>query len=127
MLVGIAHQMFKVMESGRIFDILDETLIHYILVVRRNYRPIAYHNFGHAVSVTHMVFIWISSGMLDPFFDKLELFSMMIAALNHDIDHRGTNNQFQKMAHTELSQFYANSTMERHHFNHAGTILLTLS
>jgi dual 3',5'-cyclic-AMP and -GMP phosphodiesterase 11 len=85
--------MFTHLQYGNQFDIMDESLIHYILVIRRNYRPIAYHNYCHAVGVTHAVFTWIVNGLLDPFMDKLELFSMMIAAFNHDIDHRGTNNQ----------------------------------
>jgi hypothetical protein len=67
------------------------------------------------------------TGMLDPYFSKLELFSLILAAINHDIDHRGTNNQFQKIANTNLSQFYTKSTMEKHHFNHALGILTSPS
>ena len=119
----VAHQLFTSLSYPDRFDILDDNLLHYILVVRHNYRPVAYHNFSHAVSVTHAVYTWIVNGALDPYMDQLELFSMLVAALNHDIDHRGTNNQFQKMAQTELSQFYQSSTMERHHFNHAMAIL----
>ena len=48
---------------------------------------------------------------------------MFLAALNHDIDHRGTNNQFQKNASTVLANYYSTSTMERHHFNHAVMIM----
>jgi hypothetical protein len=51
------------------------------------------------------------------------VFSMFLAGLNHDIDHRGTNNQFQKSAQTALANYYSTSTMERHHFNHAVHIL----
>ena len=48
---------------------------------------------------------------------------MLVAALNHDIDHRGTNNVFHKQTGSVLSTFYSSSTMERHHFNYAMTIL----
>ncbi|KAJ3339059.1 Dual 3',5'-cyclic-AMP and -GMP phosphodiesterase 11A [Gonapodya sp. JEL0774] len=41
----------------------------------------------------------------------------------HDVDHRGTNNQFQRQAKTIFGQFYHNSPMEEHHANHALTIL----
>lgn len=122
-LATISNQFFHCLEYGKSYDILDDTLLHYILVVRRNYRPVAYHNFAHAVSVTQAIFVWITNGMLDPFMDHLEKFAMLLSALNHDIDHRGTNNQFQKMAQTGLSQFYQTSTMERHHFNHALAVL----
>lgn len=122
-LSSVVYQMMNNLNYGSKFDIDDGKLIHYLLVVRRNYRPIAYHNHGHAVSVTHAVFIWILSGMLDTIMDPVEQFAMFVAALNHDIDHRGTNNQFQKMAHTDLARFYDSSTMERHHFNHTMAIL----
>ncbi|KAI8911141.1 hypothetical protein EDD86DRAFT_204492 [Gorgonomyces haynaldii] len=122
-LVAMVHNMFTHLKYGETFDILDDHLVNYILVVRRNYRPVAYHNFAHATSVAHTVYLFILNGLLDPYMDKLELFSMLVAALNHDIDHRGTNNQFQKIAHTDLAKFYDNSTMERHHFNHAMAVL----
>jgi dual 3',5'-cyclic-AMP and -GMP phosphodiesterase 11 len=126
-LAAVTYQMLNTLDYGKCYQILDENLIHYILVVRKNYRPVAYHNFKHAVSVTHCIFYWIMTGMLDPYFSKLELFSLILAALNHDIDHRGTNNQFQKMTNTNLSQFYTKSTMEKHHFNHALGILTSPS
>ncbi|KAI8911140.1 hypothetical protein EDD86DRAFT_189657 [Gorgonomyces haynaldii] len=122
-LVAMVHNMFNNLKYPGSFDILNENLVNYLLVVRRNYRPVAYHNFAHATSVTHAIYSWTLNGILDPYMDKLELFSMLVAALNHDIDHRGTNNQFQKIAHTDLAKFYDNSTMERHHFNHAMAVL----
>jgi hypothetical protein len=126
-LAAVMYQMFNSLGYGKRFQILDDNIIQYVLVVRKNYRPVAYHNFKHAISVTQCIFFWIMTGMLDPYFSKLELFSIIIAALNHDIDHRGTNNQFQKMTNTHLSQFYTKSTMEKHHFNHALGILTSPS
>lgn len=43
---------------------------------------------------------------------------MLVAALCHDIDHRGKNNAFQKTQNSSLAQVYENSSvMERHHFS----------
>jgi hypothetical protein len=122
-LAAITHQMFLVPEYNKAYEIPDLKLVDYILTVRRNYRPVAYHNFTHAVSVTHSLYVMIVNGMLDEYMTKLELFSMLVAALNHDIDHRGTNNAFQQKTGSVLANFYGASTMERHHFNHAMTIL----
>jgi hypothetical protein len=122
-LVAITTHMFTIMDYEIEFNIPDMKLVEYILTIRRNYRPVAYHNFGHATSVTHALYLLIVNGALDEYLDKLEMFSMLIAALNHDIDHRGTNNSFQKKTGSVLASFYASSTMERHHFNHAMTIL----
>ena len=122
-LAVITCQMFRDLSYGRVYGIPDEKLINYILTVRKNYRPVAYHNFTHAVSVTHGLYTLIVNGVLDGILDHIEMFAMFVACLNHDIDHRGTNNQFQKSAGTVLADFYSTSTMERHHFNHAMTIL----
>ena len=122
-LCAITHQLFRITNYEKEYDIDVKQLIEYILTIRRNYRPVAYHNFTHGVSVAHTLFLFIVNGVLDEYFDKLDLFAMLVAALNHDIDHRGTNNNFHKQTGSVLSSFYASSTMERHHFNHAMTIL----
>jgi GAF domain-containing protein len=122
-LVAITHQMFMIQGYDKGYEIPDLKLVDYILTVRSNYRPVAYHNFTHAVSVTHSLYVMIVNGMLDNYMDRLEMFSMFVAALNHDIDHRGTNNAFQQKTGSVLANFYGASTMERHHFNHAMTIL----
>jgi hypothetical protein len=122
-LVVICHNMFKYLDYDHLFKLNEVKLIEYLLTVRRNYRPVAYHNFTHATSVTHTLYLFIVNGILDEYLDKLTMFSMLIAALNHDIDHRGTNNSFQQKTGSVLANFYGTSTMERHHFNHAMTIL----
>ncbi|KAK6091465.1 3',5'-cyclic-nucleotide phosphodiesterase, variant 2 [Batrachochytrium dendrobatidis] len=122
-LVAIVYQMFIDLSYGTTYKLPDEKMINYILTVRKNYRPVAYHNFTHAVSVTHAFYSFVVNGVLDGVLDHIEQYAMFVACLNHDIDHRGTNNMFQKQAHTELANFYSTSTMERHHFNHAMTIL----
>ena len=85
-LVAISHQLFVNLSFHQTYDISDSKLIDYLLTVRRNYRPIAYHNFTHAVSVSHGLFVLIVNGILDAYFSKLEMFSMLVACLNHDID-----------------------------------------
>lgn len=99
-------EMFRVLDYPKRFHIEEKKLIPYILTVRKNYRPVLYHNFGHAVSVAHAMFVLILHTDISKMLSDLELFSMFIGALNHDIDHRGTNNQFQKSAHTALSVFF---------------------
>ncbi|KAJ3407170.1 hypothetical protein HDV05_005559 [Chytridiales sp. JEL 0842] len=125
-LVAIVCLMFEDLGYNTTFNISKEKAAQYTLTVRKNYRLNQYHNFTHAVSVVHGVYLLIQRGLLDGFgIDRVEAFAMFVACLNHDIDHRGTNNQFQKSASTALAQFYSTSTMERHHFNHAMTILRT--
>ena len=76
------------MSFDKDYGILEDILVHYILVVRRNYRPVAYHNFAHAVSVTHSVYHMIRNGFVDGFTESLEAFGMILAALNHALPWR---------------------------------------
>ncbi|KAJ3275142.1 cGMP-specific 3',5'-cyclic phosphodiesterase [Terramyces sp. JEL0728] len=122
-LAVIGYQIFANLEYDKAYVIPDRKLVEYVLTVRKNYRPVAYHNFTHAISVTHGLFVLIVNGVLDQYFDRLELFAMVVACINHDIDHRGMNNTFQQRAQSAFAHLYASSTMERHHFNHAMTIL----
>ncbi|KAJ3323631.1 hypothetical protein HDU76_013604 [Blyttiomyces sp. JEL0837] len=119
--------MFKDLGYCHHLEISEEKLAAYVLTVRKNYRLNAYHNFTHAACVVHAIYMLITKGVFASYgFDEVDGFAMFLAALNHDIDHRGTNNQFQKTASTALASFYSTSIMERHHFNHAMTILSSL-
>jgi hypothetical protein len=117
-LIAIVCAMFEDLGYLSKYNISKEKAAQYTLTVRKNYRSNQYHNFTHAVSVVHGIYVLIQRGLLEPFgVDAVEAFAMFVACLNHDIDHRGTNNAFQKSASTALAQFYSTSTMERHHFN----------
>ncbi|KAI9333274.1 hypothetical protein BDR26DRAFT_806005 [Obelidium mucronatum] len=120
----IMYNMFEDLGFRQKYKISEDKMAKYILTVRKNYRGNQYHNFTHATCVAHALYLLAKQDILTEFgFSDLEIYAMFIAAFNHDIDHRGTNNTFQKAAHTSLASFYSSSTMERHHFNHAMTIL----
>jgi len=55
----------------------------------------------------------------------LEVLALMVGCLSHDLDHRGTNNQFQIKTMSPLAQLYSSSTMEWHHFDYSIMILNT--
>ena len=48
---------------------------------------------------------------------------LLVACLSHDLDHRGTNNQFQLAVNSPLAKLYTTSTLERHHLNQALVLL----
>ncbi|KAJ3076681.1 hypothetical protein HDU98_001143 [Podochytrium sp. JEL0797] len=120
----IVYNMFEDLGFRTKYQIPQDKMAQYILTVRKNYRGNQYHNFTHATCVAHAIFLLAKQNVLSDFgFSETEIYGMFIAAFNHDIDHRGTNNTFQKNANTNLAAFYSSSTMERHHLNHAMTIL----
>lgn len=48
---------------------------------------------------------------------------MIIAAICHDVDHRGYNNAFFQKTHQPLAALYTTSVMEQHHYKQTVTIL----
>lgn len=58
-------------------------------------------------------------------FSDLECLSIIIACLSHDLDHRGTNNQFQIRTMSPLVNLYSTSVLEHHHFDQCIMLLST--
>lgn len=113
------------MEFGLIqeYHIPYTVLCRWILSVRKNYRPVKYHNWRHALNVCQTMFTVLRTGKMDRFMDELEIFGLLVACLCHDLDHRGTNNAFQSKVVSPLAILYSTSTMEHHHFDQCVMIL----
>mmetsp|Transcript_32654 Transcript_32654/g.68681 ORF Transcript_32654/g.68681 Transcript_32654/m.68681 type:complete len:342 (-) Transcript_32654:45-1070(-) len=75
----------------------------------------AYHNWYHAVSCAHVSFLFLTLGGADAFLYPVEIFCMIMGALIHDLDHPGTNNDFEVKRITDLAKLYENdAVLERH-------------
>ncbi|KAK3593544.1 hypothetical protein CHS0354_018625 [Potamilus streckersoni] len=98
-----------------------EKLCRFVLTVRKNYRPLSYHNWEHGFHVAHTIWCIIQSH-LDIFTD-LDVMALLISALCHDVDHRGYNNEFFKKLNLPLGALYSTSVMEQHHYKQTITIL----
>ncbi|GAB6031988.1 hypothetical protein CHUAL_010366 [Chamberlinius hualienensis] len=106
------------------FKIRMETLLRWLVTVRKNYRAIPYHNWRHAFNVAQVMFTILKDSQTSETFSDLEFLAMFVGSLCHDLDHRGTNNSFQAKTGSALALLYGNkNTMEHHHFNHAVMIL----
>ncbi|KAF6778388.1 hypothetical protein AHF37_02314 [Paragonimus kellicotti] len=110
------------LSNGKELD--KATLVRFVLTVRKNYRPVAYHNWDHGFSVAHSMYFLLKVG--ENHFSLLEKICLFIAALCHDLDHRGYDNRFMKKFSTPLASLYSSSPMEHHHFNMTITILQIL-
>ena len=64
-------------------------------MVKKGYRDPPYHNWFHALSVTHFCYLMHCHCDLYSVLSELEVFALFVSCLCHDIDHRGTNNAFQ--------------------------------
>jgi len=92
-----------------------DTLVRFFITVKKNYRQVAYHNWAHGFHVANSIYCILKQ--TDGKFSMLESLAMFIAALCHDLDHRGFNNKFMIDIGSPLASIYSTSTMENHHFN----------
>ncbi|KAK7496272.1 hypothetical protein BaRGS_00012437, partial [Batillaria attramentaria] len=105
------------------FKVPYEVVCRWVCTVKKNYRPVTYHNWRHAFNVCQTMFTMLYTGELRPLFDDLEVFTLLAACLCHDLDHRGTNNAFQVKVASPLAMLYSTSVLEHHHFDHCIMIL----
>ncbi|CAJ1458627.1 unnamed protein product [Effrenium voratum] len=91
-------------------------LQRFVAAVEKEYLPVPFHSFAHAVDVLHAVsrvLRCISSGS---FLSELEEFSLLIASLGHDIGHPGVNNGFlSEVGHELAMQYNDRSPLENMH------------
>nr|XP_042906908.1 cGMP-specific 3',5'-cyclic phosphodiesterase [Parasteatoda tepidariorum] len=118
-----AIRMFLDMDLIQKFHIPYQVLCRWILSVKKNYRPVIYHNWRHALNVTQTVFAMMKTGNMKEMMSDFEVMALLVACLCHDLDHRGTNNSFQTKTESPLAILYGTSTMEHHHFDQSVMIL----
>ncbi|RUS89470.1 hypothetical protein EGW08_002767 [Elysia chlorotica] len=107
--------------------IKSDTLVRFLLMVKKGYRNPPYHNWMHAFAVTHFCYLLIKNLHLHNYLEDIELLALFVSCLCHDIDHRGTTNSFQVQSQSVLAALYSSegSVMERHHLAQSMCILNT--
>lgn len=117
-------KMFHGLELTKIFQLDHTVLCRWLLTVKKNYRPeVVYHNWRHAFAVSQVMYsCLIHSGWWEHLGPSTCL-GLLIACLCHDVDHRGTNNNYLLATNSPLAMVYSSSTLERHHLSQALIIL----
>ncbi|XKL66408.1 hypothetical protein PGB90_009828 [Kerria lacca] len=118
-----AIRMFLECNLVQKFQIPYQVLCKWVLSVKKNYRPVKYHNWRHALNVAQTMFAVLKTAKMEQFMNDLEILGLLVACLCHDLDHRGTNNAFQSKIESPLAILYTTSTMEHHHFDQCVMIL----
>ncbi|ODM93439.1 cGMP-specific 3',5'-cyclic phosphodiesterase [Orchesella cincta] len=116
-------RMFLELDLVRKFHIPYAVLCRWVLSVKKNYRHVKYHNWRHAFNVAQTMFTVLKTGKMEQFLDDHDILGLLVACLCHDLDHRGTNNAFQRLTASPLAVLYSTSTMEHHHFDQCVMIL----
>jgi hypothetical protein len=105
-LLIIVLKMFVSQGVLRKFGVPMPKLVAYVCAIRSRYRALPYHNWIHACDVTQFVYACITRGRLRLYLQDLELFALLLAAVSHEVDHRGLNNLYQRKAKTPLALAY---------------------
>ncbi|CAH0549249.1 unnamed protein product [Brassicogethes aeneus] len=95
-------------------------LNEFVLTVKKVHTNNYYHNIEHAFLVTHCVYNIL---IRNDIFTKIEQMGLMIAALTHDIHHRGVTNRFLHATNDNLSQLYNEYPQQNNNFKITMTIL----
>jgi cGMP-dependent 3',5'-cyclic phosphodiesterase len=96
--VEAALSMFKDLGFIDKYRLRRRTLARFLLMVQKGYRDVPYHNWSHAFAVGHFCYLLLRMGDVKSSLTDLERFSLLVACLCHDIDHRGTTNAFQEQS-----------------------------
>jgi 3',5'-cyclic-nucleotide phosphodiesterase len=113
-----AYAMFLRWDLFRRLEIDEQIAINFFSQVEAGYHPNAYHNSMHGADVMHIVHYILLKGQGK---EKLQLkdhdvLAMLVAAMIHDFDHPGLNNNFHIKVQSYLSTLYNDrSVLENHH------------
>ncbi|XP_063700133.1 probable 3',5'-cyclic phosphodiesterase pde-5 isoform X2 [Culicoides brevitarsis] len=116
-----AHTVYMFIDLFGLERFDKTTIIRFTLTVKKNYRRVPYHNWGHGFSVANTMYTIIKKA--PDIFRQNERLALFVGCLCHDLDHRGKTNKFLLDTESPLSAIYSTSTMEHHHFNQTVTIL----
>ena len=92
-------------------DIFCPFLAKVMSLYNQNSNP--YHNYEHAITVTHAMYMLLTKTDAASHLDELDQFVLMFSSLMHDIDHTGRTNTFESQSFSALAIKY-NDKSVRH-------------
>eukprot|EP00727_Mastigamoeba_balamuthi_P009908 m51a1_g554 putative 3 -cyclic-nucleotide phosphodiesterase rega (668) ;mRNA; f:456763-459255 len=93
----------------------QSALLNFVLKIAKLYKDNPFHNQMHAADVLQTLYALLNLFDSDGF-TPMEKFCLLVSAVFHDVDHPGTNNNFQIATSSPLAmQFNDRSVLENHH------------
>merc|ERR1712238_629403 len=88
-------------------SISEDTLVEFLVAIESRYNSdVSYHNEVHAADVVQSLHTLLQMGGKKLASTEWELFSVLIAAVCHDVGHSGLNNNFHINSRSELALLY---------------------
>jgi len=116
-LVDYVIKMFNDFHLLEVFPIGEDKLRSFLNTIQSKYhKSNPYHNFIHAFDVTQSVYSFLTTGKGALYLTHIEILSLLVAALCHDVDHPGLTNLFLiATSHPFSIRFNDTSVLENHH------------
>ncbi|KAK1929938.1 cAMP-specific 3' [Phytophthora citrophthora] len=115
-LENYAFQLFEGLTLISTFRIDTITLRMFIGELAGRYRDVPYHSFYHGFDVALASYALMRTPEVLSVIKELEALSLLVAALGHDADHPGNDNQFEVDSNSALALCYNDiSVLENHH------------
>jgi hypothetical protein len=106
-------------QAGSQLEVAPAALYNFIRKVSGSYgsdQQVPYHNVFHALATVHFAYKIMETTGLQKTLSKIDRFALIIGSLCHDIEHRGRNNAFEVMTHSDVALRYNDaSPLENHH------------
>ena len=113
------------------YDIINysdsETVYNFLKALQEHYTQIAiYHTEKHAIDMLQTLFIYLYKSRAIDFLylNKLDILSLLVAGVCHDVGHKGYNNDYQIKMYTDLAITYNDkSVLENFHITETFKLL----
>ena len=106
-LIKICMYFFDYFHLFKEFSITENKMTAFLLKISACYQENPYHNFKRAVDTTHAVYRMIAISDLNRHvLHSLEIFSVLLASISHDVGHPGVQNSFLVKVRDDLALRY---------------------
>ena len=103
---SFVRDLFYHLGLHKMFNIDAEKLTRFIAKVGDTYNDVPYHNYNHAVSVLHGVYVFLVVANLKKRLTPVEILALFVGALCHDLGHDGFTNGFHIATMSDLAATY---------------------
>lgn len=112
----LSMHIFKSLGLLTSFGINASKFAKFASKIEESYRDNPYHNSTHAADVLHGCLYFLRLPRIEEMVNDLDMLSVLLAAMIHDADHGGLNNNFQVVTKSDLAVMYNDrSVLENHH------------
>lgn len=121
----LSCHLFKRLNLFETFNINEAQFAHFMLKIEAGYPNNAYHNRVHVANVLQSTYVLLTKGLGPTIAGDQEILAGLLAAIIHDYEHKGVNNDFLVRFQDDLALKYNDrSPLENHHISAAFDVML---